>query len=197
MSVIIGIDPYKALHAACAIDRTEVELSKLRVLGSGRSNKNDANDARSVAVAALRSPSIAAVRAEDHISVLRLLAKAQLDTTHARSRACSPVARPRARVGRRQETTRSDALIEAPHLRSRVQTTPPRRRRQVGPGGQSGNDSHIQRGRQNPGTRHFGQVTPGPKQTLGPQPRRCHGLGPTRLTASSKHPLDTKRIDPR
>ena len=147
MSVIIGIDPHKALHAACAIDRTEVELSKLqvrsgprqlpellawaapfecrtwaiesagglgyllaqqliargehvvdvpatlsarvRVLGSGRSNKNDANDARAVAVAALRSPSIAAVRAEDHISVLRLLAKAQLDTTHARSRACS------------------------------------------------------------------------------------------------------------
>ncbi|HVE19310.1 MAG TPA: IS110 family transposase [Ilumatobacteraceae bacterium] len=147
MSVIIGIDPHKALHAACAIDRTEVELSKLqvrtgprqlpellawaapfecrtwaiesagglgyllaqqlvargehvvdvpatlsarvRVLGSGRSNKNDANDARAVAIAALRSPSIAAVRAEDHISVLRLLAKAQLDTTHARSRSCS------------------------------------------------------------------------------------------------------------
>ena len=63
--------------------------ARVRVLGSGRSNKNDANDALAVAVAALRSPSIAAVRAEDHISVLRLLAKAQLDTTHARSRACS------------------------------------------------------------------------------------------------------------
>jgi transposase len=31
MSVIIGIDPHKALHAACAIDRAEVELSKLQV----------------------------------------------------------------------------------------------------------------------------------------------------------------------
>jgi hypothetical protein len=31
MSVIIGIDPHKALHAAGAIDRTEVELSKLQV----------------------------------------------------------------------------------------------------------------------------------------------------------------------
>lgn len=63
--------------------------SRVRVLGSGRSNKNDANDARAVAIAALRSPSLAAVRAEDHINVLRLLAKAQLDATHARSRACS------------------------------------------------------------------------------------------------------------
>lgn len=63
--------------------------SRVRVLGSGRSNKNDANDARAVAIAALRSPSLAAVRPEDHINVLRLLAKAQLDTSHARSRACS------------------------------------------------------------------------------------------------------------
>jgi transposase len=62
--------------------------SRVRVLGSGRSTKNDANDARAVAVAALRSPSLAAVRTEDHVSVLRLLAKAQLDTSRARSRAC-------------------------------------------------------------------------------------------------------------
>ena len=117
MSVIIGIDPHKALHAACAIDRTRepsslrlqrahrpasgqqllrvggtvrvsdvgdrvrrrarlsarpaarrrgehvVDVpatlsSRVRVLGSGRSNKNDANDARAVAIAALRSPSL-------------------------------------------------------------------------------------------------------------------------------------------
>ena len=147
MSVIIGIDPHKALHAASAIDRTEAELcelkvrtgprqltqllewaspfptrtwaiesagglgyllaqqlvargehvvdvpstlaSRVRVLGSGRSNKNDANDARAVAVAALRSPSLQSVRGEDHVSVLRLLAKAHLDTSRARSRSCS------------------------------------------------------------------------------------------------------------
>ncbi len=146
MSVIIGIDPHKLLHAACVIDRTEVELAELqvrtgprqlaellawaapfecrtwaiesagglgyllaqqlvargehvldvpatlssraRLLGSGRSNKNDANDARAVAIAALHSPSVLAVRAEDHVSVLRLLAKAQLDASRARSRAC-------------------------------------------------------------------------------------------------------------
>ena len=146
MSVMIGIDPHKALHAACAIDETESELaevvvrsgprqlsellgwavgfecrtwaiesagglgyllsqqlltrgervvdvpatlsSRVRLLGSGRSNKNDANDARAVAVAALRAASLPLVRIEDHVSVLRLLAKAQFDITHARSRAC-------------------------------------------------------------------------------------------------------------
>jgi transposase len=147
MSVIIGIDPHKALHAACAIDRSENQLaaltvrsgtrqigqllewaapfacrtwaiesagglgyllaqqlaargehvvdvpatlsSRVRLLGSGGSNKNDANDARAVAIAALRSPSLQPVRGEDHISVLRLLAKAHLDAGRARSRACS------------------------------------------------------------------------------------------------------------
>jgi transposase len=57
-------------------------------LGSGKSTKNDTNDARAVAVAALRAPSLAVVRGEDHVSVLRLLAKSQLDTSRARSRAC-------------------------------------------------------------------------------------------------------------
>ena len=146
MSVIIGIDPHKGLHAVCAIDERESELarvevrsgprqigqllawatpfecrswaiesagglgyllaqqllargehvvdvpatlsSRVRLLGSGRSTKNDANDARAVAVAALRAPQLAVVRVEDHVSVLRLLAKAQLDVSRARSRAC-------------------------------------------------------------------------------------------------------------
>src|SRR5947207_5851101 len=63
--------------------------SRVRLLGSGRSNKNDPNDARAVAIAALRAPSLAAVRVEDHTSVLRLLAKAHLDAGRARSQACS------------------------------------------------------------------------------------------------------------
>jgi transposase len=146
MTVIIGIDPHKLLHAACAIDNNEHELaqlsvragqcqleqllgwarpfserrwaiesagglgyllaqqlvgvgecvvdvpatlsSRVRLLGSGRSNKNDPNDARAVAIAALRAPSLAVVRREDHITVLRLLAKAHLDAGRARSRAC-------------------------------------------------------------------------------------------------------------
>ena len=31
MSVIIGIDPHKRLHAACAIDETEREVAQLQV----------------------------------------------------------------------------------------------------------------------------------------------------------------------
>jgi transposase len=146
MTVIIGIDPHKLSHVACAIDNNEHELaqlsvragqrqldqllgwaqpfserrwaiesagglgyllaqqlvgagervvdvpatlsSRVRLLGIGRSNKNDPNDARAVAVAALRAPSLAVVRREDHITVLRLLAKAHLDAGRARSRAC-------------------------------------------------------------------------------------------------------------
>ena len=146
MTVIIGIDPHKALHAACAIDNNEQELaqlsvragqrqleqllgwaqpfsprtwaiesadglgyllaqqlvgagecvrdvpatlsSRVRLLGSGRSNKNDPNDARAVAIAALRAPSLAAVRREDHTTLLRLLAKTHLDLGRGRSRAC-------------------------------------------------------------------------------------------------------------
>jgi len=146
MTVIIGIDPHKLSHAACAIDNNEHELaqlhvragqrqlelllgwaqpfserrwaiesaaglgyllaqqlvgagecvmdvpatlsSRVRLLGTGRSNKNDPNDARAVAIAALRAPSLAVVRREDHLTVLRLLAKAHLDAGRARNRAC-------------------------------------------------------------------------------------------------------------
>jgi transposase len=45
----------------------------VRVLGTGKSQKNDPNDALSVAVAALRSARLRPVVAEDHIAVLRLL----------------------------------------------------------------------------------------------------------------------------
>jgi transposase len=149
MTVIIGIDPHKASHAACAIDHNEAELARLRVragkrqlaqlmawahdhearvwaiesagglgyllgqqlvaagevvvdvpatlssrvrvLASGRSNKNDPNDAYAVAVAALRAPRLTAVRREDHASVLRMLAEAHLDLGRAKNRACSRV----------------------------------------------------------------------------------------------------------
>ena len=60
--------------------------ARVRVLGTGRSDKNDPNDARSVAIAALRAPALAAVRAEDHTIVLRLLAKRHRDLGRARNR---------------------------------------------------------------------------------------------------------------
>ena len=49
--------------------------SRVRVLGTGRSNKNDPNDALSVAIAALRSPGLRWVEPANHREVLRLLAK--------------------------------------------------------------------------------------------------------------------------
>lgn len=49
--------------------------ARVRVLGSGRSNKNDSNDAYSVAVAALHAPGLRPVEVADHVAVLRLLAK--------------------------------------------------------------------------------------------------------------------------
>src|SRR5665213_2785847 len=49
--------------------------SRVRMLGTGRSNKNDPNDALSVAVAALRSPGLRPVEPANHTEVLRLLAK--------------------------------------------------------------------------------------------------------------------------
>ena len=149
MSVIIGIDPHKALHAACAIDRhrepswpscrsapgraSSTELlawaapfecrtwaiesagglgyllaqqlvargehvvdvpatlsSRVRVLGSGRSNKNDANDARAVAVAALRSPSLAVgARRGSRRRCCACWPKPSSTSATRRSRACS------------------------------------------------------------------------------------------------------------
>lgn len=60
--------------------------ARVRVLGTGRSDKNDPNDARSVAVAALRAPGLVAVSAADHTAVLRLLAKQNLDLGRERNR---------------------------------------------------------------------------------------------------------------
>lgn len=60
--------------------------ARVRLLGTGRSNKNDPNDARSVAIAALRAPQLAWVTRADHVGVLRLLAKRNNDLGRARNR---------------------------------------------------------------------------------------------------------------
>src|SRR5438309_10026407 len=60
--------------------------ARVRVLASGRSNKNDPNDALSVAVAALRAPALRPVEVADHAEVLRLLAKRNIDIGNHRSR---------------------------------------------------------------------------------------------------------------
>jgi transposase len=57
------------------VDIPATLASRVRVLGAGRSDKNDPNDARSVAIAALHAPTLVAVRVEDHATVLRMLAR--------------------------------------------------------------------------------------------------------------------------
>jgi transposase len=70
-------------------DVPPVLASRVRVLGSGRSHKNDANDARSVAIAALRSDRLSRVCPDDHARVLRLLAKRHRDMARLRNLHCT------------------------------------------------------------------------------------------------------------
>jgi len=69
------------------VDVPPVLASRIRVLSSGKSNKNDENDARSVAVAALRRGGLAEVRREDEAAILRMLAKRHRELTALRTQA--------------------------------------------------------------------------------------------------------------
>ena len=60
--------------------------ARVRLLGSEAVNKNDPHDARSVAIAALRSTNPKEVRAEDHAAVMKLWAKRQRDLSRARNK---------------------------------------------------------------------------------------------------------------
>lgn len=61
--------------------------SRVRLLSSGSANKNDPNDAFSVAVAALRSPVRRVVRPEDHTTALKLQCKRYQDLSRLRNQA--------------------------------------------------------------------------------------------------------------
>lgn len=69
------------------LDVPAVLASRVRVLSSGRSEKNDPNDARSVAIAALRQPGLGVVHREDYVQVLRMLAKRHRELTSLRTQA--------------------------------------------------------------------------------------------------------------
>jgi hypothetical protein len=60
--------------------------ARVRLLATGDTNNNDPNDARSVAVAALRSPTLNEVRAEDHAAVMKVWAKRHRDLSRHRCR---------------------------------------------------------------------------------------------------------------
>jgi len=69
------------------LDVPAMMASRVRVLGSGKSQKNDPNDARSVAIAALRHPGLTVVVADDHTRVLGLLAKRHRDVARLKNKA--------------------------------------------------------------------------------------------------------------
>jgi transposase len=70
------------------IDVPAVRASRVRTLSTGSSQKNDPNDARSVAIAALRANDLAEVLPDDHTRILRLLAKRHRDIGRAKNREC-------------------------------------------------------------------------------------------------------------
>jgi transposase len=61
--------------------------ARVRLLAAGDTNKNDPNDARSVAVAALRSPGVREVRPDDHAAVLKIWSKRHRDLGRSRTQA--------------------------------------------------------------------------------------------------------------
>src|SRR5215472_21169 len=59
--------------------------ARVRLLATGDTSKNDPNDARSVAVAALRSAQVREVRRDDHAAVLKVWSKRYQDLGRART----------------------------------------------------------------------------------------------------------------
>ena len=56
------------------VDVPPMLASRVRVLGSGKAQKNDPNDALSTAVAALRGRRLRRVELDDHVAIIRMLA---------------------------------------------------------------------------------------------------------------------------
>ena len=103
---------------AAGVDVVDVPATlaaRVRVLGSGKSNKNDPNDARSIAVAALRTLGLTRVRPSDHASVLRLLQTEQSAVEQPNPHHLpAPRAAGRARPGRISQETQGDRGRAAP-----------------------------------------------------------------------------------
>ncbi len=59
--------------------------ARVRLLAAGDMNKNDPNDARSVAVAAPRSAGVREVRADDHAAVLKIWSRWYRDLGRSRT----------------------------------------------------------------------------------------------------------------
>jgi len=71
------------------LDVPPVLAARTWLLGSGRSQKNDPNDALSVAISALRHHGLNAVQPEAHAQVLKLMAKRHRDLSRLKNQAMS------------------------------------------------------------------------------------------------------------
>ena len=73
-------------HASRQLSALTAKLgARVRLLATGDVNKNDPNDARSVAIAALRSAGVREVRADDHAAVLKIWSKRYRDLGRTRT----------------------------------------------------------------------------------------------------------------
>lgn len=71
------------------VDVPPTLAARTRLLGSGRSQKNDSNDALSVAIAALRRRGLRRIRPEAHAEVLKLMSKRHRDLSRLKNQATS------------------------------------------------------------------------------------------------------------
>ncbi len=69
------------------VDVPATMASRVRVLSTGKSQKSDPNDARSVAITAFRHPNLTVVTADDHTRVLGLLGKRHRDLARLKNKA--------------------------------------------------------------------------------------------------------------
>ena len=110
--------------------------ARVRLLATGETNKNDPNDARSVAVAALRS-TVPEVRVEDHAKVMKVWAKRHRDLVQSSHPAGLPAARrvvraDTGRVHRRDQRSSGHPSARRARARRGGGGGPPRRRRRAG-----------------------------------------------------------------
>lgn len=68
------------------VDVPPVLSTRTRLLGSGKGQKNDPNDARSVAITALRNTGLGRVTADDHAQALKLLSKRHRDLSRSKNK---------------------------------------------------------------------------------------------------------------
>ena len=107
------------------VDVPAVLSTRTRLLGSGKAQKNDPNDARSVAIAALRTDGLARVGVDEHAQVLKLLAKRHRDLGRLRGKAACRIhallmeLEPGG-IAQKMNVTRANALLDEVNIHTEM-----------------------------------------------------------------------------